>query len=111
MSKYQERHTVPLKERRKPLSRCTGKNYFCSVVSEDVEIALINNLPSAVNQKTGCLCNAINLSANMSTLINLLVLCASISLPKRLKSGKKSAEIEEWNSETNGSLVVVPFGI
>jgi hypothetical protein len=38
----------------------------------------------------------------MSTLINLPVLCTSISLPKRLKSGKKSAEIKEWDSETNG---------
>jgi hypothetical protein len=34
---------------------------------------------------------------------------ASISLPKRLKKGKKSAVIEEWNSETNGSLLVVSF--
>jgi hypothetical protein len=32
-------------------------------------------------------------------------------LPKKLKSGKKSEEIEEWNSETNGSLAVAPFGI
>jgi len=71
------------------------KDYFCSVVSEDVEIALKINLPSAVNQKTSCLCNAINLSANMSTLINLPVLYASISLAQRLKSGEKSAEIEE----------------
>jgi hypothetical protein len=31
-------------------------------------------------------------------------------LPKRLKSGKKSAEIEEWDSETNGPLIVIPFG-
>jgi hypothetical protein len=38
----------------------------------------------------------------MSTLINLPVLCGSISLPKRLKNGKESAEIEEWDSETNG---------
>ncbi len=38
----------------------------------------------------------------MSTLINLPVLCASISLPKRLKSGKKSAEIKEWDSELAG---------
>jgi hypothetical protein len=45
----------------------------------------------------------------MSTLINLPVLCASISLPKKLKSGKRSAEIIEWISKTNGSLVVVSF--
>jgi hypothetical protein len=37
----------------------------------------------------------------MSTLMSLPVLCASISLPKRLKSGKKGAEIEEWDSKTN----------
>jgi len=67
-------------------------------------------LPSVVNQATSCLCNAINVIANMSTLINIPVLCASISLAKRLKSGKTTAEIEEWNCETNGSLVVVPFG-
>ena len=41
--------------------------------------------------------SAIKLSANMSTKINLPVPCASISLPKRLKSGKKGVEIEEWN--------------
>jgi len=39
--------------------------------------------------------NAIKLSANMSTKINLPVPCTSISLPERLKSGKKGAEIEE----------------
>ena len=47
----------------------------------------------------------------MSALINPPVLCTSISLPKRSKSGKKGAEIGEWNSETNGSLVLVPFGV
>jgi hypothetical protein len=38
----------------------------------------------------------------MSVLINLPALCASLSLAKRLKSGNKSAAIEEWDSETNG---------
>jgi hypothetical protein len=42
----------------------------------------------------------------MSTLMNPPALCASIFLPKRSKSGKKSAEIEEWSSETNPGLVV-----
>jgi hypothetical protein len=41
----------------------------------------------------------------MLALINLPVLCASIFLPKRSKSGKNGAEIEKWNSETNGSHV------
>jgi len=31
---------------------------------------------------------------------------ASISLPKRLKKGKNSAVIKEWNSETNQRIVV-----
>jgi hypothetical protein len=42
MSKYHGHPSVPVKERRKPLSKRNGKNYFCTVVSEDVEIALIN---------------------------------------------------------------------
>ena len=42
MSKYHGRPSVPVKGRRKPLAKRNGKNYFCTVVSEDVEIALIN---------------------------------------------------------------------
>ena len=33
---------VPMKERRKPLAKSREKDYFCAVVSEDVEIALKN---------------------------------------------------------------------
>ena len=53
MSKYQKRHTAPLKGRRKPLSRCRRKNYFCTVVSEDVEIALINKPSFSRKSKNG----------------------------------------------------------
>ena len=53
MSKYHERHTVPLKGRRKPLSRCRGKNYFCTIVSENVEIALINKPSLSRESKNG----------------------------------------------------------
>ena len=97
----------------------TGENHWQSVGNEIIFVLLFlrmlnllwkTSLPPAVNQAKSCSCNAINLIANMSIVINLPALCASISLPKRLKSGKRSAEIEEWNCETNGSLVVVPFG-
>jgi hypothetical protein len=51
MSKYQKRRTVPLKGRRKPLSRCRRKNYFCTVVSEDVEIVLKNKRSLSLKSK------------------------------------------------------------
>jgi hypothetical protein len=40
MSKYHGRPAVPVKGRRKPLAKRRGKDYFCTVVSEDVEIVL-----------------------------------------------------------------------
>ena len=51
MSKYNGRPAVPLKGRRKPLANRRGKEYFCSVVSEEVEIALINKPSLSFNQK------------------------------------------------------------
>ncbi len=42
MSKYHGRSAVPVKGRRKPLANPREKDYFCTVVSEDVEIALKN---------------------------------------------------------------------
>jgi len=42
MSKYQGRSVVPVKGWRKPVANRREKDYFCSVVSEDVEIALKN---------------------------------------------------------------------
>jgi hypothetical protein len=42
MSKYHGRPSVPVKGRRKPLPKRSEKDYFCNVVSEDVEIALKN---------------------------------------------------------------------
>jgi hypothetical protein len=40
MSKYHGHSAVPIKGRRKPLANPREKDYFCSVVSEGVEIAL-----------------------------------------------------------------------
>ena len=42
MSKYHGCSAVSVKGRRKPLANRREKDYFCSVVSEDVEIALKN---------------------------------------------------------------------
>ena len=42
MSKYHGRPADPVKGRRKPLANHKGKDYFCTVVSEDVKIALKN---------------------------------------------------------------------
>ena len=53
MSKNQKRHTVPLNGRRKLLSKRRGKNYFCTVVSEDVEITLINKPSFSRKSKNG----------------------------------------------------------
>ncbi len=43
MSKYHERPVVPVNGRRKPLGKGWKKDYFCTVVSEDVKIALKKN--------------------------------------------------------------------
>jgi hypothetical protein len=40
VSKYHGRRAVPVKGRRKALAKRRGKDYFCTVVSEDVEIVL-----------------------------------------------------------------------
>jgi hypothetical protein len=42
MSKYHGRPTVLVKGRTKPLANRSGKDYFCTVVSEHVEIVLKN---------------------------------------------------------------------
>jgi len=53
MSKYHERPAVPVKLRRKPLGKRRGKDYFCTVVSEDVEIALKNKPSLSHKSKNG----------------------------------------------------------
>ena len=59
MSKYYGRPAVPVKGRRKPLSKRKGKDYFCTVVSEDVEIALKNkpSLGRKYKKELFVLCN------------------------------------------------------
>ena len=42
MSKYHGCLTGPVKERRKPLANLRKKDYFCTVISEDVKITLKN---------------------------------------------------------------------
>jgi hypothetical protein len=49
MSKYHGRLAVPVKGWRKPLAKIRGKDYFCTVVAEDVEIAL-ENKPSRIRK-------------------------------------------------------------
>ena len=44
MLKYHGRPTVPVNGRRRPFAKRRGKDYFCTVVCEDVEIALKNKL-------------------------------------------------------------------
>ena len=52
MSKHHGRPAVPVKGRRKPLpSHNRGKDYFCTVISEDVEIALKNRPSIGINSK------------------------------------------------------------
>ena len=48
-----------MKERRKPLAKCRGRDYFCTVVSEDVEIALRNkpSLGRKLKNELFVLCN------------------------------------------------------
>src|SRR4030042_6432213 len=51
MSKYHGRSTVPVNGRRKPLANRREKDYFCTVVSEDVEISLKNKPSLSLNSK------------------------------------------------------------
>ena len=51
MSKYHGRSAVPVKGRRKPLGNPRGKDYFCTVVSEHVEIALKNKPSLSLESK------------------------------------------------------------
>jgi len=59
MSKYHGRLTAPAKKRRKPLAKRKGKDYFCTVVSENVEIALRNKSSRGrkFNNELFVLCN------------------------------------------------------
>ena len=51
MSKYHGRPTVPVNGRRKPLAKRRGKDYFCTVVSEHVEIVLKNKRTLSLKSK------------------------------------------------------------
>ena len=51
MSIYHGRLDVPVNGRRKPLAKHGGKDYFCTVVSENVEIALKNKPSLGLNSK------------------------------------------------------------
>ena len=51
MSKHHGRLAGPVKGRRKPLANHREKDYFCTVVSEDVEIALKNKRSIGLNSK------------------------------------------------------------
>ena len=51
MSRYHGCPAVPVKGRRKPLPKRREKDYFCTVVSEDVEIALKNKRSLSLKSK------------------------------------------------------------
>jgi hypothetical protein len=51
MSKHHGRPAVPVKGRRKPLANRSEKDYFCTVISEDVKIALKNKASIGLNSK------------------------------------------------------------
>ena len=51
MSKHHGRPAVPVKGRRKPLANRTDNDYFCTVISEDVKIALKNKASIGLNSK------------------------------------------------------------
>jgi len=51
MSKHHGRPAVPVKGRRKPLAKRNEKDYFCTVISEDVEIALKNKPSIGLDSK------------------------------------------------------------
>jgi hypothetical protein len=53
MSKYHRRSAVPVKGRRKPLAKRREKDYFCTVVSENVRIALKNKPSFSRESKNG----------------------------------------------------------
>ncbi len=51
MSKYHGRPAVPVKGRKKPLANRRGKDYFCTVISEVVVIALKNKPSFGIKPK------------------------------------------------------------
>ncbi len=51
MSKHRGHPAVPVKGRRIPLANHREKDYFCTVISEDVEIALKNKSSIGLNSK------------------------------------------------------------
>ena len=59
MSKCHRRSVVSVRERRKAVAMLRGKDYFCTVVSEDVEIALRNkaSLGRKFKKELFVLCN------------------------------------------------------
>ena len=52
MSNYHGRVGVPVKRGKEPLANRRGKNYFCTVVSEDVEIVLKNKPSHGLKRKS-----------------------------------------------------------
>jgi hypothetical protein len=96
MSKYHGCSAVPVKGRRKSLANRRGKDYFCTVVSEDVEIALKNKPSFSRESKTDLFvqCNQTEcqyVDLNQSPCPLRLDLFAE-EIERR---GKKSAEREE----------------
>ena len=51
MEKHHGRLAVPVKGRRKPLAKHREKDYFCTVVCEDVKISLKNKPSIGFNSK------------------------------------------------------------
>ncbi|MFC1495557.1 hypothetical protein ACFL6W_09770 [Thermodesulfobacteriota bacterium] len=59
MAKHNKDFFIPVKERNKPLVKGRGKDYFCTVVSENVEITLKNKLSLSIqsNKELYVQCN------------------------------------------------------
>jgi hypothetical protein len=59
MSKYYVCLTVPVKGRRKPLANLRKKDYFCTVISEDVKLVLKNktHISRILNHELFVQCN------------------------------------------------------
>jgi hypothetical protein len=96
-------------ERRESLGKRRQKDYFCAVVSEDVEIALKNKATISRELKTKLFVQCNQLECQYVDLNQAPCPLRLDLFSEEIEKRGRRSEIEEWNAETNGSLVVAPL--
>ncbi len=108
---YFKQFTSGVRGGRKPLSGRYRKNYFCTLVSENVQIALKNSFyftreskPKLFVQCNQLECQYVDIHESPCPL-RLDLFAEEIE-----KRGGKDTDIEVWKSGTNGSVVFRSIG-